>query len=52
MEGIEKVCANCIHFLKKKAYQTIMEEPECEFGGYVGYFEDTEHACDKWESSF
>lgn len=52
MEGTEKACANCIHFLAKKAYQPIMEEPECEFGGYVGYFEDTEHTCDKWEPSF
>lgn len=49
---IEKVCANCIHYLTKKAYQsTIREEPECEITGYVGHMEDTVHTCDKWEPS-
>lgn len=48
----ENVCANCIHFLMKKAYQPMLEEPECEFCGYIGYFEDTEHTFDKWEPSF
>lgn len=50
MDEIEKVCANCIHFLAKKAYQPMMQEPECELTGYIGYLEDTEHTCDKWES--
>lgn len=49
MDEIEKVCANCIHFLTKKAYQPMMQEPECELTGYIGYLEDTEHTCDKWE---